>query len=173
MSTLVSNSAWIIDSGATNHMMFDSRQVSSLKLSSQKIISIANGSLNLVIGEISLDLTDTLNLDSILVVPSLDYNFLLVSQITTTLLCVVIFWLDFCMFKDIQKRKMIGCHVRKEKLYYLDLVSKSLNKLCQALEMDGSEGDKHKSKIKLWHQCLGHASFGYLIAWRNYFLVYL
>ena len=33
MSTLVTNSAWIIDYGATNHMTFDSRQVSTLKLS--------------------------------------------------------------------------------------------------------------------------------------------
>ena len=34
ISTSVSNSAWIIDSGATNHMTFDSRQVSPLKSSS-------------------------------------------------------------------------------------------------------------------------------------------
>ena len=40
MSTLVSNSAWIIDSSATDHMTFDSRQVSSLKLSSQKKIPL-------------------------------------------------------------------------------------------------------------------------------------
>ena len=31
ISTPVSNSAWIIDSGATDHMTFDSRQVSPLK----------------------------------------------------------------------------------------------------------------------------------------------
>ena len=34
ISTPVSNSAWIIDSGATDHMTFDSRQVSPLKSSS-------------------------------------------------------------------------------------------------------------------------------------------
>ena len=36
--TPVINSAWIIDSGATDHMTFDSRQVSPLKPSSQKLI---------------------------------------------------------------------------------------------------------------------------------------
>ena len=36
-STLVINSAWIIDSGAINHMTFDSRQVSPLRPSSQKL----------------------------------------------------------------------------------------------------------------------------------------
>ena len=78
MSTLVSNSAWIIDSGATDHMMFDSRQVSSLKPSSPKFVSTTDGSPAPIIGEGSLPLTDTLNLDSVLVVPSLDYNLLLV-----------------------------------------------------------------------------------------------
>ena len=36
-STLVSISTWIIDFGATGHMTFDSRQVSSLKPSSKSI----------------------------------------------------------------------------------------------------------------------------------------
>ena len=49
--TPVINSAWIIDSGATDHMTFDSRQVSPLRLSSQKIVSTANGNTTLVIGE--------------------------------------------------------------------------------------------------------------------------
>lgn len=42
-STPVSNSAWIIDLGTTNHMTFDSEQVSNLKPSSQKTLSVADG----------------------------------------------------------------------------------------------------------------------------------
>jgi hypothetical protein len=91
MSTPVSNSAWIIDSGATVHMTFYSKQVSPLKPSSQKFVSTANGTSVLIIGEGSLSLTNPLNLDSVLVGPSLDYNLLPVSQITTSLFCVVIF----------------------------------------------------------------------------------
>ncbi|KAK2967762.1 hypothetical protein RJ640_029658 [Escallonia rubra] len=89
MSTLVTNSAWIIDSSATNHMTIDSRQ-------------------------------------------------------------------------DIQTRQTIGCGVRRGKLYYLDLVSKSSDKLRQALMVNDSEGEMRKSEIWLWHRRLGHASFGYL-----------
>ena len=91
ISTPVSNSAWIIDSGATDHMTFDSRQVSPLKYSSQNSVSNANGTSIPIIGEGSLSLTNTLNLDFVLVVPSLNYNLLSVSQITTALFCVVIF----------------------------------------------------------------------------------
>ena len=137
--TLVSNSARIIDSGATDHMTFDSRQVSPLKSSSQHSVSTANGTLIPIIGEGSLSLTNTLNLDYVLVVPSLSYNLLLVSQITSALFCVVIFLPEFCVFKDIRTRQTIGCGVRRGKLYYLDLVSKSSDELHQALKIGGSE----------------------------------
>ena len=72
-------------------MTFDSRQVSPLRPSSQKIISTTNGNTTSIIGEGSLTLTDTLNLVYVLVVPSLDHNLLSVSQITTALSCIVIF----------------------------------------------------------------------------------
>ena len=90
ISTPVSNSAWIIDSGATDHITFDSRQVSSLKSSSQHSVSTTNGTSIPIIGEGSLSLTNTLNLDYVFVIPSLNYNILSVSQITTALFCVVI-----------------------------------------------------------------------------------
>ena len=151
--TPVSNSEWIIDSGATNHMTFDSRQVSPLKSSSQNSVSTANGTSIPIIREGSLSLTNTLNLDSILVVSSLNYKLLSVSQITTALFCVVIFWLEFCVFKDIKTRQTIGCGVRRGMLYYLDLVSKSSYELCQDLKIGGS--GKKKSEIWLWHQRLG------------------
>ena len=95
ISTPVSNSAWIIDSGATDHMTFDSRQVSPLKSVSQNSFSTANGTSIPIIGEGSLSLINTLNLDSVLVVPSLNYNLLSVSQITIALFCVFIVGLNF------------------------------------------------------------------------------
>ena len=103
-----------------------------------------------------------MNLDSILVVPSLDYNLLSISQITVALSCIVIFWPEFCVIKDIQTRQMIGCGIKRGKLYYLDLQTKDSNKLQQALMADGSEGEKKKSEIWLWHRRLRHVSFGYL-----------
>ncbi|RVW45822.1 Retrovirus-related Pol polyprotein from transposon RE1 [Vitis vinifera] len=127
-----------------DHMTFDSRQVSPLRPSSQKIVSTANGITTPIIEEGSLTLTDTLNLDSVLVVPSLDYNLLSVSQITTALSCIVIFWPEFYVIKDIQTRQTIGCGIKRGKLYYLDLQSKDSNKLQQALMTDGSEGEKKK-----------------------------
>ena len=122
-------------------MTFDFRQVSPLRPSSQKIVSTINGNTTPVIGEESLTLTDTLNLDFVLVVPFLKYNLLSVSQITVVFSCIVIFWPEFCVFKDIQTRQTIGCGVKRGKLYYLDLQSKDSNKLRQTLMTDGSEGE--------------------------------
>ncbi|KAJ0076392.1 hypothetical protein Patl1_33680 [Pistacia atlantica] len=126
MCTSVSNSAWIIDSGATDHMTFDSMHISHLKPSSHKFVSTANGESTQVIGEGSVTFQNTLNLDSVLVVPSLNYNFLSITQITKTLSCVVIFWPDFCVFKSIQTKQMIGCGIRRGQMYYLDLEKKIL-----------------------------------------------
>ena len=66
------------------------------------------------------------------------------------------------MIKDIQTRQTIDCGIKWGKLYYLDLQSNDSNKLQQALMADGFEGEKKMSEIWLWHQRLGHASFGYL-----------
>ena len=129
ISTPVSNSAWIIDSGATDHVTFDSRQVNSINPSSKKFVFTANGGKAPIIGNSSLTLTNTLNLDSVLIVPSLDYNLLSVAQITKVLSCVVIFWPDHCVFKDIQTKRTIGCGTRKGKLYYLDLRTENFDKL--------------------------------------------
>lgn len=128
-STHVLNSVWIIDSGATDHMTFDVRQVTNLNPSSQNCVSTANGSTTPVVGKGASRLTNTLHFDSVLVVPFLNYNLLSVSQITTTLSCVVIFWPDHCMFKNIQTRQTIGYGVKRGKLYYLDLESETSSKL--------------------------------------------
>ncbi|KAI4323967.1 hypothetical protein L6164_023537 [Bauhinia variegata] len=91
ISAPVSNITWIIDSGAIDHMVFDSRQITNIGPSSQKSISIANGNETPITEEGSLSLANNLNLDSVLLVPSLSYNLLSVSQLTKTLSCVAIF----------------------------------------------------------------------------------
>ena len=107
-STPVSHSEWLIDLGATNHMTFDNNHIQSIKSLDQHIVSTTDGTASPVLGEGSISLTENLNLDSVLVVPSLNHNLLSVAQITLTLNCIVIFWPKFCVFKGIQTRKTIG-----------------------------------------------------------------
>ncbi|XVF37530.1 hypothetical protein REPUB_Repub20aG0016600 [Reevesia pubescens] len=81
---------WIIDTGASDHMIRDSDQLQFIRPSSQSVISTANGSTS-PIGEGSVILSKTLTLNSVLVVLSLEYNLLSVSQITSTLAGTVTF----------------------------------------------------------------------------------
>ncbi|KAM7531655.1 hypothetical protein LguiB_035065 [Lonicera macranthoides] len=160
-SASVSNNTWVIDSGATDHMTSNSKIVTPLTPSSQTFVSTANGAPVPVVGKGSINLSNTLNLTSVLVVPSLDYNLLSVSQITNALHCVVIFWPSHCVFKDIQTKKTIGYGVRRGKLYYLDLEFKNTDRLHKALNTSTSE-KKITDELWLWHRRLGHASFAYL-----------
>ncbi|TQD81392.1 hypothetical protein C1H46_033110 [Malus baccata] len=91
ISTPVTNNTRIIDSGATKHMTCDFRQVPSLKTSTQTMVNVANGDAALVIEEGTVALSDTMKLDIVLVVISLNYNLLFVAQITIALHCLVIF----------------------------------------------------------------------------------
>jgi hypothetical protein len=96
----VLNNTWVIDSGTTAHMTSGSRQIKTLEPSTQTTVTTANGNTAPIIGEGTITL-DNLNLYTVLVVPSLDYNLLSVSQLTIALQCVVIFWPNSCVFKDI------------------------------------------------------------------------
>ena len=98
----VSNSDWVIDSGATSHMTNDSDCLQYIHKSSQLDVTTANGGTAQIIGEGPVELTNTLNLDTVLVVPSLGYNLLSIAQITIALSCLVIFCPNLCVFQDIQ-----------------------------------------------------------------------
>lgn len=136
-STLNRNDTWIIDSVATDHMTFDANPISIMTQSNQPVVSTANGTSSPVIGEGSITLTDTLNLDSVLIVPSLNHNLLSVSQITLTLQCIVIFWPNHCVFKDIKTGQTIGYGTRRGKLYYLEMAPSRSATLAQVFSTDG------------------------------------
>ena len=83
----------------------------------------------------------------VLVVPSLKYNLLSVSQIIVTLSCIIIFWLEFCVLNDIRIRQTIGYGIKQGKLSYLDFQSEDSNKLQQALITCGFEREKRNLKF--------------------------
>ena len=139
-------------------MSFDTSSVSELKRSEKYVVSTTNETQAKVVGKGSFFL-NKLNLDFVLIVHSLNFNLIYVSQITIYLNCVVIFWSDHCVFKDIKTRKMIGCGTRKGRLYYLDLTTSNSNALAQSLSVTSLAS---MSKIWLWHKRFGHVSFGYL-----------
>ncbi|KAH9726800.1 hypothetical protein KPL70_008430 [Citrus sinensis] len=119
------NRMWIIDTGASEHMTRDSSQLKSVLPSSQSVISTANGSTSSIIGEGSITLSNTLTLDTVLVVPSLEYNLL----------------------SDILTRKILGYGVRRGKLYYLELTENEGPNISQANQ--ASNKDRTRANIRV------------------------
>ncbi|KAL5804478.1 hypothetical protein ACOSQ3_031278 [Xanthoceras sorbifolium] len=157
VSTISSNNTWIIDSGATDHMTFNSQNFSHRSPTETNNVSYADGTPTPVLGAGSIPLTPSLNLSSVLHVPTLSNNLLSISQITKSLNCVVTFWPSHCVFQDITTKETIGIGREKGGLYYFtaDSVSSHPHRVVQVRA-------DNESNIFLWHRRLGHCSFGYL-----------
>lgn len=141
-SALFTNDTLIIDMSATYHMTNNPKSVQMPNSSSQALISTADGSLTLCIGEGFMVLFESLTLDSVLIVHFLSRNLLSISQITLILTCIVTFWPSFYVFQDILTRY----GVRRGKLYYLDLTDSRTQKLGQPYQTDGVES----AKVTVW-----------------------
>ncbi|XP_061348292.1 uncharacterized protein LOC133293706 [Gastrolobium bilobum] len=128
--TLSRNNIWIIDTGASDHMIKDSSQLFNLCNSSQSVISTANGGTSKITGQGSLTLSDSLFLDSVLVVPSLEYNLL----------------------SDIPTRTTLGYGVRRGQLYFLEVPDHSHSSLATTCATTGPE--QSCATIWLWHRRL-------------------
>ena len=89
-SPTIGSCACIIDSGSNDYMYFDTSSVSTLKPSKQYFVSTINGTKDNVIGKYSISL-DKLNFDYVLIFISLNFNQIIVTQITLSLNCIVIF----------------------------------------------------------------------------------
>ncbi|KAJ9538399.1 LOW QUALITY PROTEIN: hypothetical protein OSB04_031132 [Centaurea solstitialis] len=134
---------WIIDTGATDDMVNDKNLLTTLHAPKQSIIQTASGELEKVTCEGVVQVSSSMNLDSVLVFPSLSSNLLSVSQITKALNCYVIFWPNDC---DIETTLLC---------YYLEENTKSQ-------DFHTRIKDANKSMAMLWHRRLGHLSFSYL-----------
>ena len=76
MSNLTWNDTQIIDTGATDHMTNSTSHLTSICPATQQNILTANGGITLVTHEGSVSNSNSLNLDTVLVVPSLSCNLL-------------------------------------------------------------------------------------------------
>lgn len=116
----VNNHTWLLDSGATDNMTFDAGDFSHTSPPQRTRIANANGVMSSVTGAGTVMLSPTLPLPNTLLVPSLSHKLLYVSQITSNLNCVVIFYPKFCLLQDILTKEIIGRGTEKGGLYYMD-----------------------------------------------------
>lgn len=105
-STLLSDSesgtrptTWIIDTGATDHMTFDSTIFSTLSPKPRHpYITSANGVPSNVTREGAISLSPSLSLPHTLLVPSINCNLLSVGKLLDSRNCYATFYLSHCIF---------------------------------------------------------------------------
>lgn len=105
------NNAWIVDTGATNHMtsrlellskydLVPTPHRSKVHLSTGNTVSVSHVGTSCVF--------DNQNISNVLFLPDFKYNLLSVSKITKELQCMVSFLPDFCGFQDLCSGQVTG-----------------------------------------------------------------
>ncbi|GJZ74988.1 retrovirus-related pol polyprotein from transposon TNT 1-94 [Tanacetum coccineum] len=90
-------------------------------------VTIADGSISQVLGSGTVNLSPSISLSLVLSLPKFSFNLLSVSRITSNLQCSVKFYLEYCVFKDLKTKKIIGRGRKCDGLYVFEpKVSKSL-----------------------------------------------
>ena len=116
-----SSSEWVIDSGATNHMICNSSLFSTFQSQpSPSTVTLADGSHSCVLGSGTIVPTPSIPLTSVLSLPNFSFNLMSVSKLTRTLKCYISFFPDFCLFQDLMTKQIIGRGRESGGLYILD-----------------------------------------------------
>ena len=115
----ISPSEWVIDTGATDHMVTNTQFFTSMTVVTGVTVTLPNGHTVLVTHIGTITLTDSLVLSNVLCVPSFDFNLISVSKLTSSLHCCIFFLSNFCFIQDLQLCKMIGLGKQRNGLYIL------------------------------------------------------
>ena len=104
---IISND-WILDSGATNHMVHSIHFFTSITSSVQISVKLPNGDMVKVTHIGTVQISATLTLEHVLCIPSFSFNLISISKLTQNPSCCCIFRSHYCFLQDLQHWKMIG-----------------------------------------------------------------
>ncbi|XP_022878970.1 uncharacterized protein LOC111397659 isoform X1 [Olea europaea var. sylvestris] len=116
----VESGAWLLNSGATNHMTFTTTDFTQTSLPRRSNIVNTNCVTSLVTRAGTVKLSPSLQLHNTLLMPSLLYKLLSVSQITIDLNFTVLFYSNFCLIQDILTKEIIGRGTKRGGLYHME-----------------------------------------------------
>lgn len=141
---------WIIDSGASKHATGSlSAFASYTTYTHSETVQTADRTSQLIQGVGSVECTTSIDLPSVLRVPSFPINLLSVSSIIDQFKCTVTFDEDSCLFQGKRTGKRIGTGIRRNGLWYIDQVDAAL-----VVAVGGIERE-----VLLYHRRLRHLSF--------------
>jgi hypothetical protein len=172
--TLLTNpvkAPWIIDTGATDHMICSTSFFTHITSAVSKIVRLLNGQHASVTHIGTIKISDSFVLTDVLCIPSFSFNLISVSKLIQTLQCCVIFLSKFCFVQNLTSWRTIGVGKEAGGLYHL------LQNPISALSRNSAFFNPVKSMSRttitdlasasffvqsvnnsLWHNRLGHLS---------------
>jgi hypothetical protein len=153
-----SNLEWILDSGATKHLLGMSNEFesyTSYPCTHKEMIRTANGTSCLLKGVGTIQCTPSITLSSVLYVPSFPVNLVSISSLVDHMDCRVYFDRYNCLIQERQSGRIRGIGIRREGLWYLDRGNTS-EVVCNVLTTTMCENE---AKVLLLHCRLGHILF--------------
>jgi len=94
--TSYGNETWILDTGATGHIIHSITLFTKITSSTSTFVQLPNGEKAIVTHIGTIQVTSTLVLKNVLCVPSFTFNMTLVSKLTKSLSCCVLFLSNYC-----------------------------------------------------------------------------
>ena len=177
-TTHLCSTDWILDSGATDHMIHSLQFFTSVTSIVHFSVKLPNGDMAKVTHIGTVNLTSTLTLHNVLCIPSFSFNLVSISKLTQSPSCCCVFLSHYCFIQDLQPWRMIGLGRKHGGLYTLELadivlpnsVSTVLSKLSSFSFLNSVNSCTSASIIdstSLWHSRLGHPSFQRLAILQN------
>nr|XP_023886241.1 uncharacterized protein LOC111998374 [Quercus suber] len=115
----LSSKTWILDTGASDHFVHSITMLSSITSTIEAYVQLPNGETALVSHIGTVNITEHLILENVLVVPSFNFNLISISQLVKSLTCCFIFLGNMCFIQDLLHWKMIGLGREYHGLYIL------------------------------------------------------
>lgn len=124
---------WIIDTGATDHMICCTSIYTSLPTKVHFTVKFSNDTHANVTHKGIVQLNNTLTLKDVLCVPSFNFNLLSAKKLTQDLNCCFIFFTNECYVQDLFSWSTIGKGEANNGLYQLQLTEVSPTALSSIL----------------------------------------
>jgi hypothetical protein len=110
---------WIIDNGATNHMVGSISFLTTITAVVSTQVKLPNGQFAAVTHIGTIRISNDLILTDVLCIPSFSFNLLCASKLTKSLCCCLIFFASFCFIPNMFTWLTIGLGKEKDGLFYL------------------------------------------------------
>ena len=118
--TAFNGSNWVIDTGATDHMVHSVSCFTSITAILNTFVNLPNGESALVTHIGTVEISTKLVLHNVLCVPSFTFNLLSLSKLDKSISCCLMFFETLCFIQDLAHWSTIGLGKEYKGLYLLE-----------------------------------------------------